>query len=89
MGDEDSIKIRFPCAYPIKVMGLDVDDYRHEVLRIIRQHAPELRDRDVHYRASRNGKYLAVNVTIWATGTGQLRALFEDLKASGRVKMVL
>ena len=89
MSQKDSVTIEFPCAYPIKVMGLNVDNFHEEVLFIIRQHAPDLRDEDISYRPSRTGKYLAVNVTINATGTDQLKAMFEDLKASGRVSMVL
>ena len=85
----DSIKIEFPCAYPIKVMGPNVDNFHKEVLVIIRKHAPDLQEEDISFRASRNGRYLAVNVIIQATGVSQLKALFEDLKASGRVSLVL
>lgn len=86
---EESIKIQFPCAYPVKVMGLDVDDFRDEVITIIKHHAPDLREEDISFRASRTKKYLAVNVIITATGTDQLQAMFDELKASGRVSMVL
>lgn len=89
MSEEESIKIEFPCAYPVKVMGLDVNDYRDEIILIIKKHAPDLREEDISYRPSRTKKYLAVNVIINATGTEQLQALFDDLKASGRVEMVL
>jgi uncharacterized protein len=89
MSEEESVKIKFPCAYPVKVMGLDVDDFRDAVILIIKKHAPDLREEDISYRASRAKKYLAVNVIINATGTDQLQALFDDLKASGRVAMVL
>ena len=85
----ESIKIEFPCDYPIKVMGPNVDSFHEEVLVIIRRHAPDLREENISYRASRNGNYLAVNVTITATGIEQLEAMFEELKASGRVSMVL
>ncbi|MAM71085.1 MAG: hypothetical protein CMP91_08095 [Gammaproteobacteria bacterium] len=87
--DEDSIKIEFPCDYPIKVMGKNEDDYKEVVLDIIRRHAPDLREENISFRASRNKNYLAVNVTIYATGVKQLQELFDDLKASGRVSMVL
>jgi uncharacterized protein len=89
MSQEELPKIVFPCAYPVKVMGLDVENYRQEVLDIIKIHAPDLCDEDISYRPSRYHKYLAVNVIINATGTEQLQALFDDLKASGRVLMVL
>jgi len=70
-------------------MGRNVDDFSGTILKIIRQHAPDLRDENISFRPSRNKNYLAVNVIIYATGTQQLQALFDDLKASGRVSMVL
>ncbi|MDT8398251.1 MAG: DUF493 domain-containing protein [Pseudomonadales bacterium] len=89
MNPEDSVKIEFPCLYPIKVMGEDVEDFREEILLIIKKHAPDLCEEHITYRASRNRKYLAVNVSIMATGVPQLEALFEELKTSGRVALVL
>ncbi len=87
--DEDSVTIEFPCEYPVKVMGKNVPEFSEVVLEIIRRHAPDLRDENVGFRPSRNNNYLAVNVIIYATGTQQLQALFDDLKASGLVYMVL
>ena len=87
--DEDSIKIEFPCEYPVKVMGKNTDNFSAAILEIIRHHAPDLREENISFRPSRNKNYLAVNVIIYATGTQQLQALFDDLKASGRVSMVL
>tara|TARA_R110000824_G_scaffold7892_4_gene35833 strand:+ start:60548 stop:60820 length:273 start_codon:yes stop_codon:yes gene_type:complete len=87
--DEDSIKIEFPCEYPIKVMGPDVDNFSENILEIIYRHAPDLRDENINFRSSKNNNYLAVNVIIYATGVEQLQALFDDLKASGRVSLVL
>lgn len=89
MAQDESPFIEFPCRYPIKVMGLDVDDYSEAIIRIIRTHAPDLKDEDISFRPSRHGKYLAVNVIIMATDVEQLQAIFNDLKASGRVAMVI
>ena len=89
MEQEEAPKIEFPCRYPIKVMGLDVDEFSSAIVKIIRVHAPDLGDEDISYRPSREGKYLAVNVIITAQGVEQIQAIFDDLKASGRVAMVL
>lgn len=82
-------KIEFPCDYPIKIVGRTTADYQERVLEIVRIHAPDLDERRVTVRASSNGNYTALTVTIIATGEAQLAAIFEDLKASGRVEMVL
>lgn len=87
--DDSSIKIEFPCEYPVKVMGKNVAEFTEVILEIIRHHAPDLRDENISLRPSRNNNYLAVNVIIYATGTQQLQALFDDLKASGLVSMGL
>jgi len=89
MEKEESVQIEFPCRYPIKVMGLDKDGFSEAIIEIIRLHAPELKDEDISFRPSRHGRYLAVNVTILAKGIDQLQNIFDDLKASGRVAMVL
>ena len=89
MENEESPNIEFPCRYPIKAMGLDENNFRDAIISIMRQHAPDLSDEDISFRPSRNGKYLAVNVIINAQGVEQIQALFNDLKASGRVAMVL
>ena len=89
MEKEGAPRIEFPCQYPIKVMGLDVDNFSDAIIEIIRRHAPDLDNDNISFRPSRHGKYLAVNVIITARGVGQIQDIFEDLKASGRVAMVL
>jgi putative lipoic acid-binding regulatory protein len=89
MENEESPRIEFPCRYPIKVMGLDENNFREAIIDIIRQHEPDLSYEDINFRPSRHGKYLAVNVIINAQGVEQIEKLFNDLKASGRVAMVL
>jgi putative lipoic acid-binding regulatory protein len=38
---------------------------------------------------SRTARFLSVRLTLRATGEAQLKALFADLKATGRVHMVV
>jgi putative lipoic acid-binding regulatory protein len=89
MNEDEGPQIEYPCRYPIKVIGEDVDDYPNTIIRIIREHAPDLKDEDISFRPSRHGKYLAVNVIIVAQGEQQIENIFNDLKASGRTAMVL
>jgi hypothetical protein len=79
----------YPCDYPIKVLGLQSADFAALVVDIVRRHDPGLREEHISLRESSGGKYLSVSVTITASGPEHIRALFEDLKASGRVTMVL
>lgn len=89
MSDVKVPKIEFPCSYPIKVMGIASEDFQQDILAVVRRHAPEVGQEHVKVRPSNKGNYLAITVTIEATGTAQLSVLFEDLKAHSSVKMVL
>lgn len=81
--------IEFPCEYSIRVMGPAADDFAEFIVSVIECHAPEVRQFSIQSRLSRTGRWVSVTVTIMATGATQLQAIFEDLKATGRVQMVL
>ena len=85
----ESLKIEFPCDYPIKIIGVSDSVFRDTVVEIVRLHAPNLDENTIRERASKNGTYCAVNLSIVATGESQLKALHRDLMAQSLVKMVL
>ncbi|MFM1896674.1 MAG: hypothetical protein RLZZ385_1748 [Pseudomonadota bacterium] len=87
--DQEAPRIEFPCDYPIKVMGMASEAFAAEVVAVIERHAPGFDTENVTVRASAKGNYLAVTVVIQASGEAQLRRIFEDLKQSPAVKMVL
>jgi putative lipoic acid-binding regulatory protein len=89
MHDQAPPKIEFPCAYPIKVVGDAAPDFREFVIETVQIHAPGLDIETITINESRNGRFVSVRMSIVATGEAQLKSLFEDLKASGRVHMVL
>lgn len=90
MSAQQPPKIEFPCEnYPIRVMGVAGDDFQRFVLEVFERHARGFDRSKVQVRPSRKGNYESVTVTIVATGTAQLEALFEALKANSSVKMVL
>ena len=82
-------RIEFPCAYPVKIVGENRDDFAVAVVELTRLHAPEITDDDVRVRPSREGNYCAVTITIRATGEIQLRELHATLKAHPSVRLVL
>ncbi|PAV26000.1 hypothetical protein C8D92_10170 [Tamilnaduibacter salinus] len=89
MSQQQPPKIEFPCDYTIKVVGDAAPDFRELVIAVVERHAPGINEKDVHERDSRNGRFVSVRLRIRATGEDQLKALTEDLKATGRVHMVL
>ncbi|WP_160285763.1 DUF493 domain-containing protein [Pseudomonas knackmussii] len=83
-------KIEFPCErYPIKVIGDAGDGFSDLVIEIIQRHAPDLDETTLVMRDSRNGRFLSVQVLITATSVDQLQNIHADLRATGRVHMVL
>ena len=90
MSDEPKApKIEFPCDYVIKVIGNAAPDFTEFVVEVVEQHAPGITEADITVTDSSRGRFSSVQLRILATGEDQLKALFEDLKASGRVHMVL
>lgn len=83
-------KIEFPCAdYPIKVVGDNADDFIAFVVQTVKGFDPDLDEQKVSVQDSRNGRFRSVRLKMTATGEDQLKLMFEKLKASGRVHMVL
>ena len=89
MTDQEPPKIEFPCEYPIKIMGYQADDFKDVVLAVMTKHAGKIPSSAVTQRASGKGTFVSITVVITATGKDQLDEIFKDLKATGRVKMVL
>ena len=86
---EDPPKIEFPCDYPIKVLGDAVPDFTEVVTEVVLKYDSTLDASKVTFRDSGKGRFRAVTLVMRATGEAQLAALFEDLKATGIVKMVI
>ena len=89
MANQQPPKIEFPCLYPIKVMGEASPDFTRSVFDCIKKHAPELQSQHMRVKNSKQARYQSVTVTITATGTNQLSAIFNDLKRNRGVKLVL
>lgn len=82
-------KIEFPCQYPIKVIGSAGEGFTELVVSIVERHAPGFDAACIDVRDSSNGRFLSLRMEIHATGAEQLQALHAELKATGRVHMVL
>ncbi|MGH8602077.1 MAG: YbeD family protein [Gammaproteobacteria bacterium] len=85
----DATVVKFPCRFPIKVLGRRSPDFNLLVFELIRGHVPDLSEGALRYRFSRQGKYIAVTVTITAVSRSQLDAIYHDLCAHDRILMTL
>jgi hypothetical protein len=82
-------RIEFPCQYPIKVIGNAGEGFVALVTGIVERHAPGLDASAIDVKESKNGRFLSVRMQITATGPDQLEVMHAELKATGRVQMVL
>lgn len=80
---------QFPCDFTIKVFGKASDQFEMEVLTIIRKHVESLRENALASRLSKDGKYLALSVTVMARDKEQLDDIYRDLTANPLVLMAL
>jgi putative lipoic acid-binding regulatory protein len=81
--------IEYPSAFPIKVMGLNVDGFVAAMTAVARHFDPAFDDRTVELRASRGSRYLGVTLTVTATSREQLDELYRTLSTHPMVKVVL
>jgi len=89
MSDSPVEVFQFPCAFPLKAMGHNTDEFEVLVISIVPRHAPDLADHAVSSRLSSNGKYRSVTATFTAHSRAQLDALYTELSAHDQVLMLL
>jgi putative lipoic acid-binding regulatory protein len=81
--------LTFPCVFPIKVMGRREDGFAQRVVDIVLRHAGDFQPQTMEMRASKNGRYLSLTVTLNARSREQLDALYLELSKHPMVIMVL
>ncbi len=81
--------LRFPCAFPIKVMGRTQDGFAQAIVVVVQRHAPDFDAATLEMRASSAGNYLSLTCTINATSREQLDDLYRDLSSHPMVALVL
>ena len=81
--------IEYPCAFPIKVMGANVNGFVHAMTHIAERFDPTFDPRTIELRNSSSGHYLGITLTITATSREQLDEIYRTLTSHPMVKVVL
>ena len=81
--------IEYPSAFPIKVMGAQVDGFVEAIVAVAQRFDPGFDPATVEQRPSSGGKYLGLTITITATSREQLDELYRTLSTHPMVKVVL
>ncbi len=88
-GSKDSSLLKFPCDFPMKIMGKATGGFKHDIFAIIHKHYPDLKKDAVQTNTSKKGNFLAISVTVHALDKPSLDALYQDLNKHPDIKMVL
>ncbi len=85
----EKTNLKFPCEFPIKVMGPATHEFEAKILGIMHKHAPDMSENSVTTRLSKDGKYQSITVTINATSKEQLDAIYLEITSDKDVLMAL
>ena len=85
----DQSLIEYPCHFPIKVMGANVDGYISAITHVARSFDPEFDAATIEQRPSKAGNYLGLTLTVYITSREQLDELYRTLTTHPMVKIVL
>ncbi len=88
-GASDVELLKFPCEYPLKVFGLNHDDFEPIVLDLLREHCPQSTKFTVSRNESKKGKYQSLTISFTAHSRQQLDDIYLSLTACEQVVMSL
>jgi hypothetical protein len=81
--------LEFPCQFPLKTIGKNTGVLENIVVEIVRRHVPELEERHISSRLSRDGKYISITIVFTAQSREQLDGLYYELSTTENVMFVL
>ena len=81
--------IEYPCHFPIKVMGVQVEGFPAAIAHVATQFDPGFDASSIEHRPSRSGNYLGLTISVYVTSREQLDELYRTLTTHPMVKIVL
>ncbi|MBQ4512047.1 MAG: DUF493 domain-containing protein [Anaerolineaceae bacterium] len=85
----DKAELKFPCEFPISIMGMNVPEYKQTIFAILKKHVPEVEEKNLKTAYSANKKYCSIKTKFTAQSREQMDKLYEELTAHELVKWVL
>ncbi|MGB3835632.1 DUF493 family protein [Castellaniella sp.] len=85
---EDSL-IRYPCDFPIKVMGRAQDTFLPAMSALVQGFIPDFDPATIEVRPSRSGNYLGLTLLVRVQSRQQLDDLYRALHGHDLVSVVL
>lgn len=85
---DDSL-IEYPCLFPIKVMGANIEGFTAAMIGVACSFDPTFDSASVELRESKGGRFLGVTLNVRATSRAQLDDIYRTLTSHPMVKIVL
>ncbi|MFI4937253.1 MAG: YbeD family protein [Candidatus Berkiellales bacterium] len=82
-------KLTFPCQFTFKIIGLANHEFEWEVMKILREHFPQLGEGSTQFKLSTNGKYLAISCNVLAKSQDELDGTYQELSRHPLILFVL
>ncbi len=79
----------FPTAFPLKVMGVRVDNFAQEISALVGTYIPDFDPSSIEMRSSSKGTYLSVTLILNVSSRAQLESVYKAVSAHPLVKIVL
>jgi putative lipoic acid-binding regulatory protein len=87
MSDESLLK--FPCSFPIKMMGRDSEEFRATARALVERHTGPINDEAIAEALSSKGNFVSITITVIALSQDQLDDIYRDVSAHEDVLMAL
>jgi putative lipoic acid-binding regulatory protein len=85
----DQSLIEYPCHFPIKVMGANVEGFVAAMVHVATAFDATFDASSVEQRPSKAGNYLGLTLSVFVTSREQLDELYRTLTSHPMVKVVL
>ncbi|MSQ48036.1 MAG: DUF493 domain-containing protein [Deltaproteobacteria bacterium] len=73
--------LEFPCSFPLKVIGKNVEAFELEVMSIMLKYLTASTPTHCTRRLSAGSKYLALTISFMAESQEQIDAIYQELSA--------
>ncbi|MCZ6564841.1 MAG: DUF493 domain-containing protein [Gammaproteobacteria bacterium] len=87
MSDESLLK--FPCEFPIKIMGKNHHGFHQAVVEVLKKHLDDFETTEIKEVESKQKNYISITVKVNAISQQHLDGIYMDLTASDWVIIAL
>ncbi|MDH3336767.1 MAG: DUF493 domain-containing protein [Gammaproteobacteria bacterium] len=81
--------LKFPCAFPIKMMGRDTPAFSETARLLVEKHVGPIDDAAIRRALSRNGSFVSITITVSAQSQEQLDNIYREVSAHKEVLIAL